>query len=42
MSAGRDHTLVLTKEGKIYGWGNLAYLSNICKEFSYIPVDLSQ
>lgn len=23
VSAGRDHTLAITTEGKVYGWGNL-------------------
>jgi len=42
LSAGRNHAIVLTKERKIIGWGNLDYLSNLKKDFTESVVDLTE
>lgn len=42
VSAGKDHAIVLNSQKKILGWGNLGYLSNQKKDFSYTPVDLTE
>jgi hypothetical protein len=42
LGAGRNHAIVLTKERKIIGWGNLDYLSNLKKDFSESVIDLTE
>lgn len=42
VSAGKDHAIVLNSQKKILGWGNVSYLSNQKKDFSYTPVDLTE
>lgn len=27
-SAGNDHAIAVKKDGKVYGWGNIKFLSN--------------
>lgn len=42
VSAGKDHAIVLTKQGKILAWGNMEYLSNTRKDFCNNVVDLTE
>ena len=41
VSACRNHAIVATKDGKVFGWGNLEYLSKEKKDFSETVVDLT-
>ena len=42
VSAGRNHAIVSTKDGKVLAWGNLEFLSNEKKDFSDTVVDLTK
>ena len=41
VAAGRNHSLALTKEGKVYGWGGNSFGKiNLSGEASYIPEEI--
>lgn len=42
VSAGRNHAIVSTKEGKVLAWGNMEYLCNKKKDFSETVIDLTE
>lgn len=42
VSIGSDHTVAITKDKRILGWGNAAAFSHKIKTFAKKPVDITE